>query len=217
MNIVSSTKSLMSAALFGSLLALPASAETFDFTTYSDGSQDVLTQSLPGLTVNVTAGFYAFDNSSGLIADFVTSALDFEVSTRDATPGDAGLGVVLGGLPNLGPDINGPGDLLTFSFDKLVRFDDVIFGNVDGGDNVDIFVDGLLVGQDSSLAGSNPYDLSGLRGNQISFGADRFTFFRGSDDFNVQALTATVPLPAGVILLATGIGGLFAARRRKTS
>ena len=221
MNIVSSTKSLMSAALFGSLLALPASAETFDFTTYSDGVQEVLTQSVPGLSVSVSAGFYTFDNM-GFLGSFNTDVDDnffgfgdLAVSTRDATPGDAGIGVVLSDFPNAGPNIGGPGDLLTFTFDKMVRFDDVTFGNINFNDDVDVFVDGLLVTADDPITGASPYDLSGLKGTQISFGADGI--FGGFDNFNVQALSATVPLPAGAILLITGLGGLFAARRRKTS
>jgi hypothetical protein len=213
----------MSAALFGSLLALPVSAATFDFTTYADGAQEVLTQSVPGLSVSVSAGTYTFDNQ-GFLGSFNTDqdgffgVGDLAVSTQDGSgflSGDAGIGVVLASLPGLGPNIGGPGDLLTFTFDKMVRFDDVTFGNINFNDDVDVFVDGLLVTADDPITGASPYDLSGLKGTQISFGADGI--LGGFDNFNVQALSATVPLPAGAILLITGLGGLFAARRRKTS
>ena len=215
------------------LLSTAASAATFDFTGYSDGGQEELTQTVDGISVSVTAGVYGDDGSAFFVPDwdglsgFGLTLGDLVVSTQDGSgffSGDSGIGVALASIPTAGPDVGGAIDLLTFTFDRVVEFSSIGFGNVDGDDDVDIFVDGQLVApSDRNIASSgNPLDLTGLTGTSLSVGADDlfllFVDHTPTDNFNVQSLTvsAVVPLPAAGLLLIGAMGG-FAALRRKRS
>ncbi|WP_211097110.1 VPLPA-CTERM sorting domain-containing protein [Aliishimia ponticola] len=207
------------------------SAATFDFTGYSDGITETLTETDSGLTVNITAGAYLGDGNlyyeedqDATITVFGVDLVDLAVAQRDdcAVPGlfggcfisqDAGIGVALADI-NLIGDINMT-QLLTFDFGQMVDFGSVVFGNVDDDDDFDLFIDGVFVAPgEFGIAGNNPFDLTGLSGTKISFGADALF-----DDFNVQSISATVsavPLPAGAVLMLTGIAGFAATRRRKS-
>lgn len=227
-------------AAIAALCAAPAlaSAATFDFTSEPNGGVEVLTKSDGGVTVDVTAGAYVADGAlffdtdvdgvsvpNGVPIIGGTQLGDLVVATHAGSGGffstDAGIGVGLASIPTLGPDINGLIDLLTFTFDQVVDFASVTFGNVDSGDDVDVFVDGVLVAPaDADIPNNGIFDLSGLTGTSISFGADQLGFGRFGDNFNVRAMTvepSAVPLPAGGVLILSALGGFAALRRRKQS
>ncbi|MEM1076074.1 MAG: VPLPA-CTERM sorting domain-containing protein [Pseudomonadota bacterium] len=217
-------KYVKEAALVAALsLPVSATAATFDFTGFSDGITEELTDTVAGITVTVTAGSYLFD---GLFFNpdqdgvFGLDVPDLAVATRDDCaingffgcfiPQDAGIGVALADVNFLG-DVNAT-EMLTFTFSQLVSFNSIEFGNVDDDDDFDIFVDGVFVAPgENGIAGNNPFAFSGLRGTSISIGADALF-----DDFNIRSLeVSAVPLPAAGWMLIAGMGGLAVAKRRR--
>lgn len=219
-------------ALVAATLTIPtlSNAATFDFTGYSDGIQENLSETDDGLTVNVTAGAYLSngnvyfeEDQDAAVSIGAVDLLDLAVATRDncviATRfgcfirQDAGIGVALANA-NVFGDINAL-QMLTFDFGQVVDFSSVDFGNVDRDDDFDLFIDGSLVMNDRD-ATSGAFDLTGLSGTSISFGADALF-----DDFNIQSLSATavapVPLPAGALLLGTSLFGFGLYRKKQTS
>ena len=198
----------LAAVAAATLIAAPSMAAIVDFRSGvngANGTYETLTVAGGGVTLDVTAGAYAFDT---IIDTDVDGFGDLAVSKRNA-----GLGVVLASLPGLGPDINGAVDLLTFT----VLLNRIVFGNVDGNDDFDFFADGVIAQSDVGISGSNPAAFDGLLVSQFSIGADALGL-RSTDDFTVAAIdvdVAPIPLPAGLPLLAGGIALLGAARLRK--
>ncbi|XDA96797.1 VPLPA-CTERM sorting domain-containing protein [Sulfitobacter sp. LCG007] len=216
---------ILSAAIAAlSFLPLAANAATFDFTGYSDGAQETLTQTVDGLSVSVTAGVYSLGNPGFFVPDYdgfpVIGLGDLAVSTQDGKgpfSGAAGIGVAPANASGLLPDINSVFEMLTFTFDSIVDFGSIRFGNVSSwfAEGFDLFVDGVLVNpSDRQINGNQPYDLTGLQGTSISFGASGLF-----DSFNIQSISATqvapVPLPAGLVLMLTGIAGFGGIRRMR--
>ncbi|PUB10896.1 VPLPA-CTERM sorting domain-containing protein [Yoonia sediminilitoris] len=225
-------------AAFAALLmiAAPASAATYsyDFTTLNSGQTTYssgLAVESDGLTVEVTAGRY--DSYMGLDNDQIadTDCADGGCQWYDNSVGELlgyravaitsdGLGIA--GFFD-GSDIDGDfgNDLITFTFDRVVDFTRVFFTGVESfgyaQDQFDVFVDGVLLREEVLIGENNPYDLTGFSaiGRSISFGADS-----GYDNFRIGGLEvelAAVPLPAGGLLLLSGLFGLALARRRGTA
>lgn len=192
--------------------ASPAFSAIIDFRNGTNGAngtyEDPVFAIGGGETVTVSAGAYVFDS---ILSTDVDGFADLAVAKRNA-----GLGVVFAGLPNLGTDINGPGDLLTFTFSAPVTVNAVLFGRVDRDDDFDLFLDGVLAASDVGISGNNPASLGGVEVSQFSIGADQVGFFR-TDDFTIAKIdveVSAVPLPAGLPLLAGGLFALGYLRRR---
>lgn len=214
---------LLAAGLALGFGASASAATVVDFQNGNNGSNGLYdgtySVTIDGLTVFVTAGRYSSSGGPDTIID--SDCSDGGCGTlgdREVRKSNSGLGVDdPAGFPNTdGGDIDGflGNDLITFTFNTIVNFDEVFFRNVDSNDDFDIFIDGLLVSEDVGIAGSNPFDLSTFipsSGMSISFGAD------GSfDNYRVGSLTvAAVPIPAAGLLLLTGLGGLAAMQRRR--
>jgi hypothetical protein len=219
-------KTSLAALAAAFLIPCAASAATFDFTGYSDGSQEVLSQTDGSVSFDATAGASIGDGSIYFETDQDATfsigginLVDYVVSTADncalgpfpfvgcAVSQDAGIGV-----GSLLPNVNGAlQEMLTFTFNQVIDFTAATFGNVDASDSVDVYVDGVLVANEVGLLGNNPLDLSGFTGTAISFAADAL-----DDNFNIRSLSvSTVPLPAGSVLLLSGLGLAAAWRRKK--
>ena len=193
------TKSAL-AAVAAMTLSVGASqaATTFEFDT-AGSNVTSLALSQDGITGTVTPD----------CSDFITSVVSCEI-----TRGTDGLGVYTDRKKKLfddtDSDVDGQGDeWLTFTFDTAVKLFSMTFGDQDGDDQWDVFVNNILVGNNSS---ANPYFFGWQEATSVSVRAN------GNDDsWRVTSLTvAPVPLPAGGILLLTALGGLgVAARRRK--
>lgn len=173
-----------------------ASAATFTFNTV--GPQ-VASLSGPGFTI--TPGSSGILNSSARISQTAT-----------------GLGV--NGNPDTNPgNIDGfpifSSEFLTVDFDWIVTLKKIALGNVDGNDDVDLFLDGTLIGsyQASALNSLDlDADITSFRVRASgTFLADGF----GNDDFTLAGFTvAPVPLPAGGLLLIGGLAALGVVRKR---
>lgn len=104
-------------------------------------------------------------------------------------------------------------EFLVFTFASAVKLSSILFGNVDGNDDWDLWIDNgtgfAQVAFDSDL---NPYLFNDAVVTSLRIGADGL-----NDNFRVKELNAVaaVPLPAAGFLLIGALGGLAAMRRRK--
>lgn len=174
-------------------------ATTFEFDT-ADTNVTSLALSLDGITATVTPG----------CSDFIASVVSCEI-TREAD----GLGVYTDRKKKLFDDTDGDVDgqggveWLTFIFDAPVKLGQIIFGDADGNDDWDIWVDGTKIANDVD---NNPFEFNWVEATTLKVGADGL-----NDSWRVSSLTvAPIPLPAGGVLLLTALGGLgLAARSRR--
>lgn len=181
-----------------------ASAVTFDFTTGSNPFVDSET----GITATVTAQRNCF-------------------GWRDANVTQNGQGLGVGAERVLGnclaffdsPRFDGFVDeRMDFAFSESVYLKSISFNNFGSRDRYRVYVgDGeggitQLTGGGNGQANTNPY--------LFDFGGKtdflRIQVTANSAAFRVAGIDAQVPLPAAGWMLLAGVGGLFAARRRKT-
>ena len=137
------------------------------------------------------------------------------------TQTSAGLGV------NGNPDTNAgnidgfpifSSEFLTVNFNWLVKLKRIALGNVDGNDDVDLFLDSTLIGS-YKAADLNSMDLNAnITSFRVRASGTPVADLLGNDDFTLAGFTlAPVPLPAGGLLLVSGLLALGAACRRKVA
>lgn len=200
--------------------SIPASAAIIDFT-----------KGLPGATSGTEAGGWS-------LAGFYNGQ-PHSLNNREAGPGPIGSAPLAGDNDGVGvrsTEIRYGTDYITVTFAQEVRLIGAYFldlyinpdngdkevANISIGDAVDAAAGSLTAVANKSLRGAEDmYGYGELLG--ISLVGKQFTFFAsdtndqyGVPDFALAALdVAPVPLPAGLLLLPTAIGGLALARRRK--
>ncbi|WP_342076557.1 VPLPA-CTERM sorting domain-containing protein [Yoonia sp. SS1-5] len=216
----------LAAAVVATVVAVPAMAATvnFDFMNGVPGAQYTngggYTATVDDLTMNVTAGRYrappGAPNDTIIDSDCSDGGCG-NWGFRYVRQTSRGLGIA-GFWDGSSIDGNFGNDLITFAFDRVIDFTQVIFTGVDWNDDFDVFIDGALVQEEIGIAHNNPFDLASLAvssGTSISFGADgAFDNFRIG---GLQVEVAAVPLPAGALLLLTGLFGMGLMRRRATA
>ncbi|MEP2473676.1 MULTISPECIES: VPLPA-CTERM sorting domain-containing protein [Rhodobacterales] len=195
-----------------------ASAALLDFT--STASYDVQSDALASGTIN------------GIGWTLTPSGGDLTFTT----PGPGSIGDLVGDNDGIGVDDDeitlSPAESVTLTFDKAIRVTGLYF--------LDLFISSDGAVTESAVVSSNGSailelfatenepgfglgDFTELAGDFVSFTGTSFTFTVGNDNDNVGkadfALAgieiAPIPLPAGILLLGTALGGLGIARRRK--
>ncbi len=216
-----SIKLFSKAALASAVImaASAASAATFDFVAMADNSGDA---NWIGLTeLNWSDTDFALGLTIGGIK-LVASGSNLNGTAADAffDKGSAGLGVCssvscatgVSGAITSDDNVSGGhgGETLRLAFDSVVNLTNLFFRNsqhpaLTGSLNINggavSVVGGVITGGFASLIGASTYD-----------------FQYTGDEFYVSTVTAEVspvPLPAGGLLLLSGLAGVAALKRRK--
>lgn len=192
-------KKILGAAALATTMATSAMAATTTIELATGGDA----------TVSGSTGTFSSGGISGSITGWQDGA-----SSHYLTQTIGGLGVASSWL--FDPLLDGRADeSITFTFDQTVRLVSVTFYCFDTDDDADVYVDGVMVANDSA---SNPYMFGNVIANSFTIGADGGSIFSldGYDNFYVKRFTvATVPVPAAGFLLLGGLAGLGLVRKRR--
>ncbi len=216
--------------------AASASTHTFNFSGLN-GIGSSYTTSVGGIGLTVTAGSFISGYSGGspyrlydddgdrVWGSTVLGSNSYDTAARLTADSPDGLGVRnSGGDGSDTTDGSGWDDYIILTFDQDVQLESARFGNFNGGypgyDDFRLVYD--VTGDDNIGAGDfvttdqddNPFSaFPSIEGNVYAFLATG-----SNDDWRLRNLTvSTVPLPAGSLMLLTGLAGFAAMRRRKKS
>lgn len=211
--------------------AASATTVTYDFEEFMNG-EAVTSITRSGVTASVTA-IGGVDSATICNTDLTPDECDDPdlLDPFDGVPGswasdsdDSPVGNVLivqerdtfDGSVFDPADDNASGGELIFSFNKVIELVSVTILDIERDRNIDFFLDGTeLTQSDTSIDGVSGDNLFELFAPE-NFASGRLLRFDASTSFAIDNISVNVvPLPAGLPLLLTGLGGLALIRRRR--
>ncbi len=212
--------------------AASASTHTFNFSGLNGiGSSYSTTVGDIGLTVTAgsfiggysgTSPYRMYDDDGNRVwGSTVRGSNSYDGGARLTADSPNGLGVRnSGGDGSDTTDGSGWDDYIILTFDQDVQLERARFGSFGSNDDFRLVYD--VTGDDNIGTGDfvttnqddNPFSgFPSVEGNVYAFLATG-----GNDDWRLRNLTvSTVPLPAGGLMLLSGLAGFAAMRRRKKS
>jgi hypothetical protein len=197
----------MAAGLAGSAMGSTVST-TFDFTGLT-GRGQTFTASSGGVDLVVDGARY-----TGAGAILGNAAVTWTAA--------GGLGAKTGRTDdNARLDGNGPNEILQFLFSKIVTIEQVTFAAIARNSVSDTFVGGTRTATGQAVAASVDYSLASLVTDWFGIGA------RADDAaFRISSITVSweepdaqgpsaVPVPAGGLMLVSGLGAIGLIRRKR--
>lgn len=202
-------KRMLAAALalgFGASVATAATVNaTFDFTG-GQGHGTGYSQTQGGLDLAVDGARYNGQTKSIF-------------GNARVTWNGNGLGA-RSGANDTSPKLDGDGanEILSFFFSKVVQIEQITFAGIRKGSRADAFLNGLFQASGRVLP---VLDLSGNPLTTDNFGVG---VRRALSSFRIASVTVSyddgvpaIPLPAGVVLLASGLGMIALLRRKRVA
>jgi len=185
-----------------------AATTTFNFNQILIGNRDSISYTIDGIGLTITAGTFS-SNSNPSTIDFATRRVSRDFIDGLGADGRRDIDEVDGRNGN---------DVLVFTFDTLVRVEEIEFSPFDIDGNDDFAFGSVSGGQFDRIVDfqpvSTPFNVNRLGGNTgVAFGVGAIG---RNDNFSITDITVSqVPLPAAGWMFLTGLGGLAAIRRRQ--
>lgn len=138
---------------------------------------------------------------------------------RDVRRRPNGLGVIGDDLPGQVDGRNNNFESLRLRFDEEVTLESATFSRVENNDGFRLIVNGnRLVNLTNNLDDNNPFDFSGFSVSERTSDRFRFSVTGQNDDYRLQSVTVSTPVPeTSAILPLLGLGLIGLLRYRQSS
>ena len=146
------------------------------------------------------------------------TAVESSNGRRDVRRRPNGLGVVGDALFGQVDGRNNNFESLRLRFAEAVTLESATFSRLQNDDGFRLIVDGnRLVNLTDNLDDNNPFDFSGFSVSERTSDRFRFTVTGANDDYRLQSITVSTPVPeTSAILPLLGLGLMGLLRYRKS-